>query len=219
LDTIILACNTIANELNLAVKETGSNHPVYWIESGLHNNPKVLKDHLQSELDKLSNVDCVLLAFGFCGNAVLGLKTGSFKLVIPRVDDCISLLVGSEENRRKIGIGTYFLTKGWVDNERNVWEEYKQTVKKYGRERTDRIYKTLLNHYCHLGIIDTGAYDLNSFLPTSEAIAKDLDLEHVIIPGTMEYFNKLLTGPYDNDFVVIGPQSEVTYHDLLADPP
>jgi hypothetical protein len=219
LNTIILACNTIANELNLAVKETGSVHRIFWIESGLHNYPKVLKDHLQSELDKLSNVDCVLLAFGFCGNAVLGLKTGNFKLVIPRVDDCISLLVGSEEKRRKIGIGTYFLTKGWVDNERNIWEEYNQTVKKYGRERTDRIYKTLLNHYHHLGIIDTGAYDLNSFLPTSEAIAKDLDLEHIIIPGTMEYFNKLLTGPYDNDFVVIGPQSEVTYHDLLADPP
>lgn len=214
--TVILACNTIANELNLAVKETGSVHPIFWIESGLHNYPKALKDQLQNQLDKFQNVDCVLLAFGFCGNAVLGLDTGNFQLVIPRADDCISLLIGSDEKRRTIGTcGTYFLTKGWVDNEKNIWEEYKQTVKKYGRERTDRIFKTMFNHYHHLGIIDTGAYDLNSFLPTSEAMAKDLNLEHIIIPGTTEYFNKLLTGPYDNDFVVIGPQSKVTYQDLV----
>ncbi len=219
MSNVILACNTIAHELNLAVKETEATHHILWIESGLHNYPNSLEDRLQEELDKLKNLDFVLLAFGFCGNAVLGLKTGNFKLVIPRADDCISLLIGSEAKRREISSNsvTYFLTKGWVDNEKNIWEEYKHTVKKYGQERADSLYKTMLNHYRHLGIIDTGAYNLQEFLPTSVAIARDLKLEHVIIPGTTDYFKKLLTGPYDDDFIVIGPQSEVSFEDLSQD--
>ncbi len=216
MNSIILACNTIADELRSAQKQTGVSYPVIWIESGLHNSPKLLKERLQEELDKLENVDCVLLAFGFCGNAVLGLKTGNFQLVIPRADDCISLLVGSNEERARISsaCGTYFLTKGWVDNEKNIWEEYRQTVKRFGKDRADRLYKTILNHYRHLGIIDTGAYDLEEFLQTSRAIAKDLNLEHVIIPGTTVYLQKLLTGPYDENFIVIGPDSEVKFEQL-----
>ena len=213
---VILACNTIANELNQAMEQAGVNHPILWIESGLHDFPQKLKARLQEELDALTDVDWVLLAFGFCGNAVLGLKTGNFHLVIPRADDCISLLIGSEQERRKISSanGTYFLTKGWVDNERNIWKEYKTTVDKYGKERADGLSKSMLRHYRHLGIIDTGAYDLQEFLNTSHLIARDLDLEHVIIPGTTKYFCKLLTGPYDEDFIVIAPHSEVNFMDL-----
>lgn len=218
MNSAILACNTVADELKLAVKETGAPHPILWIESGLHNSPALLRERLQEELCKIKDVDCVLLAFGFCGNAVLGLKTGDFQLVIPRADDCITLLIGSNEQRLKVGNGrgTYFLTKGWVDNEKNIWEEYKQSVNRFGQCRTDRLYKTLLKHYRQLGIIDTGAYDLNEFLPTSQVIAKDLNLEHVIISGTTAYFRKLLTGPYDDDFVVIAPGLEVSFEDLCS---
>ena len=214
---VIIACKTIADELNLAIQHAGVDYPVIWVESGLHNYPKKLKDRLQDELDSLAGIDKVLLAFGFCGNAVLGLKTGNFTMVIPRVDDCISLLVGSEKRRREISsaAGTYFLTKGWVDNERNIWLEYKETVEKYGEDRANRLYKTILNHYRHLGIIVTGAYDLQKFLPISQGIAKDLNLEHVIIPGTTSYFQKLLTGPHDNEFVIITPHSEVGFEDLF----
>ncbi len=216
MDTVILACNTLSEELALAMKETKKNYPIVWVASGLHNNPDLLKEGLQDELDKLENTKFVLLAFGFCGNAVLGLKAGNFKLILPRVDDCITLLIGSVDERKKISqaAGTYFLTKGWLDNEKNIWEEYKAMLKKYGKERADKLNKLMLAHYRNLAIVATGAYDINEFTKRSQIVADDLDLQHVIIPGTLNYLKKLLTGPYDSDFAVIEPNSKVTFTHL-----
>ena len=40
--TCIVACKTLEDELALAAKRTGIELPVVWIESGLHNTPKLL---------------------------------------------------------------------------------------------------------------------------------------------------------------------------------
>jgi len=217
--TVIIACHTIADELNNLINETGCTYPVLWIQSGLHNSPELLKKHLQEELDHLSNVDQVLLAFGYCGNALLELTPPSYKMIFPRVDDCISLLLGSSRNRKEISgaMGTYFLTKGWLENERNIWFEYQETVKRHGKTRTDQIYKLLLKHYERLGIIETGAYQLESILETTHTIAETLELKHEVIPGTLEYLKKLLTGPWDEEFVIINPGETVTLTHIYGD--
>lgn len=41
--------------------------------------------------------DRILLATGFCGDSFCGLETRHTELIIPRTDDCISLLLGSAE--------------------------------------------------------------------------------------------------------------------------
>lgn len=71
---IILACQTIADELKLAINLTGVDYPVLWVESGLHNYPERLRKRIQQELDRISNVSTILVAFGFCGTALLGVK-------------------------------------------------------------------------------------------------------------------------------------------------
>jgi len=212
MNTIIIACRTIADELNIALKETGCEYPVLWIDSGLHINPESLKKRLQEELDSLKGIEQVLLAFGYCGNALLGLKANNFRMIFPRADDCITILLGSRDKRKEISgeMGTYFLTKGWLDYERNIWAEYRDSVKRMGREKTDRIYKLLLKHYERLGIIETGAYNLEDFLKTTEIISRELKLKHQVIPGTLAYLKKLLTGPWDSEFVLIKPGEEIS---------
>ncbi|MBI5584480.1 MAG: DUF1638 domain-containing protein [Deltaproteobacteria bacterium] len=212
MNTVIIACRTIAEELRVALGETACPFPVLWIESGLHIKPDSLKTRLQEELDHIGNVGQVLLAFGYCGNALLGLRAGGFQLIFPRVDDCITLMLGSGSRRQEIGreCGTYFLTKGWLDYERNIWMEYQETVKRHGKERTDRIFKTMLRHYRRLGVIDTGAYDLDGFLERVRDIGAVLALQTQVIPGTLAYLKKLLTGPWDEDFITIHPGETVT---------
>jgi hypothetical protein len=207
MNSIIVACSTISDELFLAIKETGCEFPVLWIESGLHIQPESLKIRLQQELDHIDNIDQVLLGFGYCGNSLLGLKANNFRIVFPRADDCITLMLGSTENRKKISseMSTYFLTKGWLVYERNIWAEYQDTVKRMGKEKADRIYGILLRHYKRLGIIDTGAYDLEEFLKRTETIANELKLKHEVIPGTLTFLKKVLSGPWDDDFVIINP--------------
>lgn len=217
MSTVVLACNTIRDELEKAVRETGCPHPFAWVESGLHLNPKSLHARLQEELDRLRGADRVLLAFGFCGHAVAELESRDFELVVPRVDDCITLLLGSKEVRDDCGRdgGVYFLTKGWLKGEVNVWREYQLVRERYGQARTDRIYERMLAHYRFLGLIDTGAYDLAALLPEVGEIATTLKLEARVFPGSSEYLKRLLTGPWDADaFVVVPPHSRIELSDL-----
>lgn len=212
MNTVIVACRTITDELNMAINETGCKYPVLWIESGLHTDTQSLKKRIQEELDHISNVEQVLLAFGYCGNALIGLKSSNYRIVFPRVDDCVTLLLGSCKKRKEVseGEGTYFLTKGWLDFEKNIWAEYKDTVKKYGKNKADRIYKIILKHYKRLGVIETNSFNLEDFLEKTRIVAEDLNLKQEIITGTLRYIKKLLTGPWDEEFVLIKPNETIT---------
>ncbi len=212
METLILACNTIRDELEKAFAATGCSHRVEWVESGLHLVPESLRRRLQEELDKISGVQRVLLAFGFCGNAVLGLKSGDYELVIPRADDCITLLLGSKENRERCCSqgGVYFLTKGWLEGEINIWREYQAVLERFGPERTERIYRRMLAHYKFLGLIDTGAYDLADLLPHVREISATLNLDLLILEGTDRYLKSFLSGPWNDDhFVIIPPLTTI----------
>ncbi|MBI5602056.1 MAG: DUF1638 domain-containing protein [Deltaproteobacteria bacterium] len=219
MNTVIIACRTIAEELRVALGETGCPYPVLWIESGLHLKPDSLRKRLQEELDHIENVSQTLLAFGYCGNALLGLRAGDFRLIFPRVDDCITLMLGSGLRREEIcrECGTYFLTKGWLDYERNIWGEYQETVRRYGKEKADRVFKAMLRHYQRLGIIDTGAYDLGRFLVRVQNISDALALKPQVIQGTLDYLKKLLTGPWDEDFIQINPGETVTLKHIFRE--
>ncbi len=216
--TVLLACQTISDEVELARGRTGTSPPVRWIESGLHVRPEALRERLQRELDALSGVDQVLLAFGYCGNALVGLTAGAFRLVFPRADDCITLMLGSAERRQAIQseAGTYFLTKGWLTHEANVWAEYRATVAKRGKDRADRIYATMLKHYTRLGVIDTGAYELPAFLDETRTIASTLNLRHTHFEGTLDWLCRLLTGPWDDGFITVGPHETVTVERIFG---
>lgn len=221
METVLVACQTISDEVERALSATGRSLPVRWIESGLHVKPDALRVRLQQDLDALSGVDRVLLAFGYCGNALVGLTAGAFRLTFPRADDCITLMLGSCERRREIQseAGTYFLTHGWLTHEANVWAEYNATVAKRGKERADRVYATMLKHYRRLGVIDTGAYDMAGFMERSKTVASDLRLEHFVIDGTTAWLERLVSGPWDDGFVTFEPHETVTVERLFGPGP
>jgi hypothetical protein len=210
--TILLACETIREEIEHAVTQTGCRYDTRWIRSGLHNYPKELKSILQAELDSIDGYERVIMAFGICGNATIGLKAGDFELILPKADDCITLLLGSAATRGALSEngGTYFLTKGWLTGEENLWKEYKRTLEKFGFETTETIFNVMLKNYKRLGIIDTQSYNVEAILPNTLEIAETFRLEHKILTSSLEYLCRLLTGPWDNEgFFIIPPYGKV----------
>lgn len=212
MNTKILACATIRDEIEKATSEVGCDYPIIWIESGLHVRPKSLRDRIQEELDKIKQTDRILMGFGYCGDAVVGLTSRDFEMVIPKVDDCISLLLGSMENRQNCSAcgGTYFLTKGWLHGEYNIMAEYRMCLKLYGQDATNLIYKQMLGHYKFLGIIDTGAYDLEQIAPSVSEIVSTFNMKTVVLQGQDHYLKKLLTGPWEEkQFLIIPPDTVI----------
>jgi hypothetical protein len=214
MSSIIVACRTIENEVKKAIEETGAAHPVIWIESGLHNWPEKLHRRLQEQISCIDNVEYIIMAFGYCGNSLLGIESPNARLVIPRVDDCISLLLGSYQKRQQMSaeMGTYFLTKGWMDYENNILKEYERCAARYGNEKAERVMKIMLENYKRLALIDTGAYNLDDCLSRSCSFACKLGLRHEVVPGSLDLLKKLFSGPWDEEFLII-PLGEVLTFD------
>jgi len=217
MDTLIIGCKTLENELTRAVAECSCSYDIKWVESGLHNVPKNLTATLQDALDSSPGYSRALMAFGFCGNAVSGLRTGSKTVIFPRVDDCITLLLGSYGNRTAItgSGGTYFMTEGWLLGERNIWREYQYAIEKYGTETGESIIEMMLEHHKSLALLDTGCFDMDSVGEKVRAIAGVLKLEYMVVPATIGYIKELLTGPWtDESFLVVPPGSTIKNSDL-----
>ena len=213
MNPVIIACQTIENELLAAMNAEGVNYPIRWIESGLHNVPKLLNRRLQEELDACTGYDTVLLAMSFCGNCLIGLKTHGFRLVIPRSDDCITLLLGSIE-RRQENQYTYFLTKGWLNGERNIWVEYENCLKRYGEKRGKRIFDSLFANYKYIALVDTGAYDARSAEAEAKRIAEKLGLDFRKMEGSLDHLRLLLQEGWNEErFVLIAPNTQVKHSD------
>lgn len=206
MNAVIIACRTLERELLCAIERIKCPYPVRWIESGLHNVPKKLNLRLQEVLDSCGEFDTVLLAMGFCGNSLIGLKTGSFRLVIPKADDCISLVLGQEQ-RRALN-ATYFLTDGWLKGERNIWVEYQNCMSRYGQKQGREIFDAMFAHYRFLALVDTGAYDPSPAAAQAMDISRQLGLEFRSISGSLEDLENLLLGNWFSDTHLIIPPGD-----------
>lgn len=210
MNAVVISCKTIEKELYAAMEQTGCDYPILWLESGLHNWPDKLQMRLQELLDSCGNYDTVLLGMSFCGNSVVGLRTHGFWLVIPRCDDCITLLLGSLDKRLHVP-GTYFLTEGWLAGELNIWKEYQLCLEKYGQKRGRRIFEAMLAHYRNLALLDTGCFDCGALEPQIREIADTLNLTYIKLDGTLEYLKGLFGAGWDEDrFVLVPPNCTVT---------
>lgn len=203
----ILACKTISDELILALQATGCTHPVCWVDSNLHRKPGKLKEEIQSIISRISNVETIILAFGLCGNALVGLRSDTARLVAPKTEDCISLLLGSQKRRAELTreSASYYLTKGWLESENSIADEYDDCLKRFGRRKGRRLMLTIFKEYRCLSFVETGAGDSIPYIAKSERVARDLGLVHQVIEGSSRLLEKLLVGPWNDEFIVVHP--------------
>jgi len=197
--TAVIACRTLEKELLAAMKHTGCTYDILWLPAGEHNIPQRRREQIQQALDDCKDCDTILLAMSLCGGAASDLAASGPQTVIPRCDDCITVLLGSEE-QRKTYLATYFLTEGWLAGKDSIWAEYRRAEEKYGKDKAKRIFSVLLANYNTLAFVDTGCADISEEVQT---IAAALALEYRRIPGTCAYLETLLTGPWDDRFLVI----------------
>lgn len=213
--TVILACQTMKDELELVIRQSGINYPVVYLESGLHNDPEDLRAKVQEQVDTIE-ADIILLVFGCCGKGLVGIKSSKARLILPRIDDCITLLLGSTENRRRIPneISTYFITKGWLDPAGNVMWSYLDWVERYGEQKALRLTKKMLAHYTRFMIIDTGAYSLDDIIPKIQNSCEKFNMHYDIIPGSLRLLQRLLAGQWDSEFIILNPGQETAVSDF-----
>ena len=208
---VILACRTLEQELLEAIRQTNCKAPVVWIDSGLHNTPNKLQQALTDALAQCDGYSHILTAMGFCGNAFAGLQTRDAALILPRVDDCISLLLGSMQRRLELNAdGVYYFTEGWLRGERTIMVEYQHALEKFGERRTKAVFSAMLHNYHKAAFVNTGCGSPDWPRQQTKAVADALGLTYCELPGTLDYLKTLLTGPWsEREFVVIPPNTTI----------
>jgi hypothetical protein len=216
----ILACATVIEEM-LPLMPPGMEHEV--LDFGLHVRPEELKKVLQNAIHESSTkFDTIILGYGLCSQAVVGLVAENCTLVIPRVDDCIAIFLGSESAYRKqlhSVPGTYYLTKGWIKAGDTPFDEYDVLVKRYGEEKAGRIIHQLLKNYTRLALINTGQYELEHYRDLTRKMAERFNLRYEEIQGSDSLIKKMLYGPWDDEFVIAPPGRTVTFMDFKKSGP
>jgi hypothetical protein len=186
---------------------------VEFVGGALHDYPDRLRAALQERIDGTPG-DCdIYLSCARCSNRTAGLKGGHHRLVLPAADDCISLLLGSRARYlQEPGAqpGTYYYTPGWVDFIRDPYTEYREIVPKYGEEKAAHVARLIMEHYTRLAIIETpgvaGLQDKREYL---ETVARFYDLPLERLTGSLRFLEKLVSGPHDEEFIVVEAGDEL----------
>jgi hypothetical protein len=201
--TLILACATVIEEM-LPLMPPTMKYKV--LDFGLHVNPDQLRTVLQNEIDSANSLfDTIILGYGLCSQAVIGIKASHCALVIPRVDDCIAIFLGSckaYQQQFKSAPGTYYLTKGWIKVGDSPFAEYEEILKKQGKERADRIMRLMLKNYTRLALINTGQHEMDYYRDYARNTANRFGLRYEEIKGSTTLITKMIEGNWDDDFIV-----------------
>jgi len=216
--TLIIACAVMKDEL-LAVNHA-PNIQIEFLEQALHRTPAKMPSAIQEKIHQADGYDYIVLGYGSCGNGIAGVRAEKRPLVIPKAHDCITLLFGSLQahlkEHEKVP-GTYYLTKGWIEEAKDplgVLEEYTQ---RYGRKTAEWVLEQEFKNYKRIVLVTNGTFDPAKYRSRARANAEFLGLAYEEIPGSLAFFEKLVQGRWDNsEFVILKPGEEVTQQVFLT---
>ncbi len=193
-----------------------------FLPQGYHRTPGKMPPVIQEEIDRApEGADAILLGYGLCSNGVVGLRPSRCPLVIPRVHDCIAMLLGSREVYEEQAArcpGTYYLTRGWIEYGKTPYSEYKdEYLKRYDEETATWLAKEILKNYQRIALIDHGLWPAEPYRAFGQEMAAFYGLAYEEMPGSLDYIRRLLSGPWDEeDFLVIQPGAAIEQAPFLC---
>ena len=209
---LVIACSIMKEEL---LRFEGNGISFVFLEQSLHRTPEKMKPVIQEEIDRAEkgDWDYIILSYGLCSNGILGVKAKRQPIVIPRVHDCIALFLGSHEKyleEHSKEPGTYYLTKGWIEEGKSPLGVYQEYIPRYGAATAEWAIKEELKNYTRIALVDTGLQFSEAHREHARENARFFNLRLEEIKGSLEYFEKMLKGSWEKGFLILNPGEEIT---------
>jgi hypothetical protein len=238
----LLACEVLARGVYICAARSPHIVDVELIEKGLHNTPDKLRVELQERIDHLRPglYQAILLGYGLCGNALLGLTARNVRLIVPRTHDCIALFLGSRETYNQQfsqNPGTYYYTADYIERtssdkdnlyvslgtavSTDIQAVYEQYVAKYGKDNADYLMEVMgawSQHYSRAAFIEHEETRFLGFeqVAVDEAQRRQWTFEKIL--GSLRLTQQLVSGEWpEGEFLVVEPGQKIvaSYDDLV----
>ena len=214
----LICCDVFKEEVQLL--GIPDDMDVEFLSMGLHLHPEKLHREINLALERSTDYQMIIMGFGLCGGALSDISAPGCPLIIPKVHDCIPVLLGSKkryETLQKDCKGTFYFSGGWVEGDRMMIPEYERSCVEFGSKRALKIFRMMFENYNRLLYIHTGHPRSTDTLEKTRDFAETLKLPCQNTQGDHEYLKRLLYGPWDDDlFVTIPPDQRVDQNDFLA---
>lgn len=221
-----IGCMVLSREVCAEIAQSPNAIRTWWLRQGLHDTPERLRSALQEQillvekeqrsLDERKKFDCVCLGYGLCSNGIIGLRSHTLPIVVPRSDDCISLFLGSAAFYRTLFHrypGAYWYTNGWIDQAFTPsTENYQRMRERYAARYGEDNAAFLMEHetawaknYKHCVYIDNGVYSDPKYAAYAKQAAKAFHWTYHEARGSTVLIRKLLNGPWSDDEFLLCP--------------
>jgi N-methylhydantoinase A/oxoprolinase/acetone carboxylase beta subunit len=236
----VVGCAIFKNEIDFIKSDITSTLDFFWLPQKLHNKPLELRKLVQEEITKIDesaeSYDAIVLLYGLCSKGTIGILSKKYRIVVPRMQDCIGLLLGSNDRyikhfRQKPG--TYWFTKGWIETGfdpgkkskyEGVFDPYKERYREYRKKFTEELSRFLIDewdqhwiqNYTTLAFIDWGIKRTDNLKKRAQKSAESMGLEFEVIEGDPGLLLDLLNGVWDSDNYNKDKELQSRY--LIAEP-
>ncbi len=227
----LIGCMVMSREISYLISQSRNIVRPWWLKQGLHDTPDILHTELQRLIDEIEQenqkllaherFEAIVFAYGLCSNSVIGLKSQTIPLVVPRCDDCISLFLGSAERYQHYFQelpGTFWYSCGWLEHgnppsKARYARERAEYAEKYGEDNADYLMQCSSNwmtSYHSCGYITCPLGDFPEYPALAKQAARDFQWTYHEIPGDMGYLSALVSGPWDDSrFLTCPPGNRI----------
>lgn len=222
----LIACAVLQRELSYEIALSENAVRAWWLRQGLHDTPDLLRQQLQNEIDHIEDeqeelpsdkkYDAILIGYGLCSNGVIGLRSRTLPLVIPRCDDCISLFLGSAERYRALFAekpGTYWYNPGWIEHaftpsEQSYEARFRDYEEKYGEDNAEYLMEAereWVKNYQSCVYIESPVFHKPEYVAYAQRAATDYGWDFSCERGEQRMLSALLSGDWNEEFLHCPP--------------
>ncbi len=207
---LLIACQMLKDELDDILRGRPlQSHDLYetiYLQADLHERPALLRQAVEKALAYAGDYEAVLLAYGYCGGALCGLRCQR-KLVMFRYDDCISLLLRSNDKSK----GCFYLTPAWLSSRRSFFTQAKYLTQKYGKEKAQSLLRQMVENYERLCFIEQNEGQTQAHHEKLQQLSRLLHLPITTCHGSALALEKLVAGNWDEEFLIFEPGQPLKY--------
>lgn len=216
--TVIIACSSLSEYIEYAQKKVGTDHPVYYLDRKYHRDPAEMRSKVIEMIGRLpEDTETVLVAMGFCGGSWDGVRA-PFRMVLPRVDDCVSLLLQTGDLPiSDLKLPKHLYVRALEPSTESFKRIFDSLTSDKDEETKRRYHEDWKRCYDCISIIDTGINDCRreDYFETVKMDADWLDAKTEYVSGGAHLIEKLLRGEWDEQFLVLEPNTAVSKEKML----